>query len=55
MAASLGASASASRLMKRLDVRAMSWFQRSVEMRAYENMPNNINAILTRFRELGLL
>jgi hypothetical protein len=51
-----GASASASRLMKRLDVRVMRmWFQKSSEMPHDEEMPNNVNAIIARLRELGLL
>ena len=51
-----GASASASRLMKRLDVRVMRmWFQKSSEMPHDEEMPNNVNAIITRLRELGHL
>jgi hypothetical protein len=51
-----GASASASRLMKRRDVRVVRlWFLRISESRHYEDMPNNVNAILTRLRELGLI
>jgi len=51
-----GASASASRLMKRLDVRVMRmWIQKSLEMSPREDMPNNVDAIIRRLRELGYL
>lgn len=51
-----GAGASATRLMKRRDVRfARYWFQRTSGMRTYEPMPRSVDAIIARLRELGLL
>ncbi len=51
-----GAYASASRLMKRRDVRiARLWFQRTTELRNYETMPGSPAAILERLKELKLI
>lgn len=51
-----GAAASATRLMKRRDVKvARLWFQRTGGLRPHEPMPRTIDGILTRLRELGLL
>lgn len=51
-----GAAASATRLMKRRDVRfARLWFQRTSGMRLHEPMPRSVDAIIARLRELGLL
>lgn len=51
-----GASASATRLMKRRDVRfARLWFLRASELRPYEAMPRTVDGIINRLRELGLL
>lgn len=51
-----GASASASRLMKRRDVRlARLWFQRTSGLRPREPMPATVDGIIIRLRELGLL
>jgi hypothetical protein len=48
--------ASASRLMKRRDVRvARLWYQRTTGMRPDESMPTTVDAIIARLRELGLL
>jgi hypothetical protein len=51
-----GAAASATRLMKRRDVRvARYWFQRTSGMRLHEPMPRSVDGIITRLRELGLI
>ena len=51
-----GAGASATRLMKRRDVRvARYWFQRTSGLRLHEPMPRSVDAIIARLRELGLL
>jgi hypothetical protein len=48
--------ASASRLMKRRDVRvARLWYQRTTGLHPDESMPATVDAIIARLRELGLL
>lgn len=51
-----GASASASRLMKRRDVRvARLWFQKTIGLQCYEQMPNTVEGIIQRLKERALI
>lgn len=51
-----GASASASRLMKRRDVRvARLWFQKTIGLRSYEPMPKTVEGIIQRMKERALI